>query len=294
VTPVPRATVIIATYNRSELLPYSIGSVLRQTYRDFELLVVGDGCTDDSAQVVAAVDDARVRWIGLPENSGHQSTPNNEGLRQARGEIIAYLGHDDLWLPDHLQSHLEALDATAADLACSICMIVAPDGATWPSVPHERQGLFSPPTGMTHRRSVTETLGGWRDYRTLDERRDISPDVELWRRAQAAGRTFTSVRRLTAIKFPAAWRRDAYRNHAYDEQKNWLARIDGDPHLERTLLVNWIADDRVPTAIGYRDLLRFVLQQTASRIRRRLAVPSLARRKPRPGHLDRLRRFKGL
>src|SRR5213593_1427755 len=79
----PSVSVFIPTYNWSTVLPYSIGSVLRQTFTDFELLVVGDGCTDDSAEVVAAIDDPRVRWINLPANSGHQSALNNEGLRQA-------------------------------------------------------------------------------------------------------------------------------------------------------------------------------------------------------------------
>ncbi|MGH7485232.1 MAG: glycosyltransferase family 2 protein, partial [bacterium] len=104
----PRVTVIIPTWNRSSVLPYSIGSVLRQTFRDFELIVAGDGCTDDSEQVVSAIGDPRLRWINLPANTRHQSGPNNEALRQARGEIIAYLGHDDLWLPHHLAAHVAA------------------------------------------------------------------------------------------------------------------------------------------------------------------------------------------
>src|SRR3954451_5872363 len=102
----PRVTVIIPTYNWSSVLPYSIGSVLRQSFRDFELLVVGDGCTDDSEKVVSAIDDPRVRWINLPENTRHQSGPNNEALRQGEGEIIAHLRHRDLSLPHLLQAHL--------------------------------------------------------------------------------------------------------------------------------------------------------------------------------------------
>jgi hypothetical protein len=141
---------------------------------------------------------------------------------------------------------------------------------------------------------VTSDLGGWRDYRSLDESRDVSPDVELWRRAEADRRTFAFVRRLTGIKFPGSWRKDVYRSRACDEQKDWLNRIDGDPHLESTVLVDWIVDDRLPTGIAYRDLLRIVVRQAASRIRRRLAIPSIARSKPRSGHLDRIRRFKGL
>ena len=88
------------------------------------MLVVGDGCSDDSEQVVAAIGDPRVRWINLPSNNGHQSAPNNEGLRQARGEIVAYLGHDDLWLPRHLELLAGALDAQRADLAFSVAATV--------------------------------------------------------------------------------------------------------------------------------------------------------------------------
>ena len=119
----PRVTVIVATYNWSSVLPYSIGSVLRQSFTDFELLVIGDRGTDDSEQVVAAIHDPRLRWINLPVNSGHQSGPNNEGLRQARGSIIAYVGHDDSWLPHHLELMVAAIDA-GADLVHSIVHII--------------------------------------------------------------------------------------------------------------------------------------------------------------------------
>lgn len=289
----PRVTVILATYNWSSVLPYSIGSVLRQTFGDFELLVVGDGCTDDSEQVVAAIQDPRVRWINLSGNSGHQSAPNNEGLRQARGEIIAYLGHDDLWLPHHLAAHVEALDAGGADLAYSLCMLVPAGGVGhWPWIPRPREGAFSPPSCMTHRRSVTEEGGGWRDYRSLDREGGGTPDAELWRRADAAGRRFTPVRRLTAIKFPAGWRRDVYLRRPFHEQAAWLARIDAEPHLEAELLVDYLVRDEVPTGIPYRDLLRHLFRQTLGRLRRRLALPlnwHLRRR-----GIDDIRRFKGL
>src|ERR1019366_8758170 len=105
--------------NWSSVLPYSIGSVLRQRFTDFELLVIGDGCTDDSQQVVTAIADPRRRWINLPVNHGHQSAANKEGLRQARGSIIASLGHDDLWLPHHLEVMVSAIDG-GADAAHSI------------------------------------------------------------------------------------------------------------------------------------------------------------------------------
>ena len=85
-------------------------SVLAQRYDNLELLVVGDGCTDNTEETVRSFRDPRVRWIGLAENSGGQSVPNNAGIEAARGEIIAYLGHDDLWLRDHLLWLVAALE----------------------------------------------------------------------------------------------------------------------------------------------------------------------------------------
>jgi glycosyltransferase involved in cell wall biosynthesis len=277
---VPRVSVVIATYNWSSVLPFSIGSALRQTFTDFEVLVVGDGCTDDSAQVVAAIGDPRVRWINLPSNSGHQSAPNNEGLRQARGEIVAYLGHDDLWLPHHLAACVAALDG-GADLAHGLVVGVWPDGRLVPSIPRPRYGSFSPPSGMTHRRRVTEEMGGWRDYRELN----TEPETELWRRVQAGGYTFTFVPRLSAIKFPASLRRDVYRRRPSDEQAAWLARIESEPDLEPLLLARLLVDDPRPSGVSYSEILRYFAGETLARVRRRLT----GRRT-----IDHVRRFKGL
>src|SRR3954454_1371728 len=124
----PSVTVIIPTFNWSGVLPYCVGSVLRQTFQDFEVLVIGDGCTDNSETVINTIGDARVRWFNLPENTGHQSGPNNEGLRQARGEFIAYHGHDDLWLPHHLTVMVNAMQETGADLAHSLFLMVRSEG----------------------------------------------------------------------------------------------------------------------------------------------------------------------
>src|SRR5271166_2413327 len=88
-------------------------SVILQTFTDWELLVMGDGCTDDSAEVVARFTDPRIRFVNLPERVGDQSGPNNEGARIARGRYIAYLNHDDLWFPDHIERMLLAFNDPA-------------------------------------------------------------------------------------------------------------------------------------------------------------------------------------
>lgn len=227
----PRVTVVIATYNWSSVLPYSIASVLEQTFDDFELLVVGDGCTDDSAAIVRAIGDPRVEWIDI-DRTGHQSGPNNEGLRRAKGEIVAYLGHDDLWLPHHLAQHVAALDA-GHELTCSLAAFVWPDSSSIDtSVPDFQRLRVLPPSALAHRRDAARAIGGWRDHRELR----ISPEFDLVARiAAAGGRTFV-VPRLTVIKFPASLRRNVYRDRPSHEQAAWLQRIRTEADLEAAVL----------------------------------------------------------
>jgi len=75
--------------------------------QDFEIVVVGDGATDDSEELLAALGDERVRWENLPTNWGEQSVPSNRGIELARGRNIFFLNQDDLWRPDHLSTCLE-------------------------------------------------------------------------------------------------------------------------------------------------------------------------------------------
>jgi glycosyltransferase involved in cell wall biosynthesis len=286
---VPRVTVIIPTYNWSSVLPYSIGSVLRQTYSDYELIVVGDGCTDDSEQIVGSFEDPRIQWINLPENSRHQSGPNNEGLARARGEYIAYLGHDDLWLCHHLDAMVSRLDSENADLAYALIANVDPDGTVWPNVPMPSAGVFSSPTGIVHRKRVTNELGGWRHYRDVKD----APDVDLWRRAQAAGYRFTFLPRLTGIKFAAGRRRNVYKARPCHEQALWTERIARDPNFEITQMAQIIAGATIPKGMLYRELLRGLLHQTIARARRRAGEARLPGLKQR-SIIDDIRRFKGL
>jgi glycosyltransferase involved in cell wall biosynthesis len=281
----PRVTVILPTYNWSGVLRFAIASVLRQMFTDFELLVIGDGCTDDSEQVTAAAGDPRVRWINLPANTGHQSGPNNEGLRQARGELIAYHGHDDLWLPHHLGVMVDAIQTTGADLAHSLCFMIPAEGESgWLLIPQKELGTYAPPLCVVHRRSLTERIGGWRPYRELGT---TPPDVELWRRAAAAGARVAFVPRLTGIKFPASVRRDVYRTKPHHEQEAWTARIETDPDLEAHLFAHAVTGrTELMESWSYRELLRGFIRQTARRLRTRLRF--------RRESLDVIRRFKGL
>jgi glycosyltransferase involved in cell wall biosynthesis len=216
-------SVIIPTYNWSSVLRYSIASVLRQTYANLELLVVGDCCTDDSEKVVASFRDARVCWQNLAENSGSQSAPNNAGLRHARGEIVAYLGHDDLWLPGHLGALVAALERTGAAAAWTICAAVGPPGSNVLRLAGvgELARAWIPPTVLAHRADAVEEVGPWRDYRTIVE----APDAEFIARVRGASGGSVAVPALTSVKFGAAWRPDSYRLRRSDEQAAYTQRI---------------------------------------------------------------------
>jgi glycosyltransferase involved in cell wall biosynthesis len=111
-------TVVLPTYNRARTLPRAIASVLNQDYRNLELLVVDDASSDDTAAVVAAVGDPRVRYIRLPRNGG-ASHARNAGLAEAKGAFIAFQDSDDEWLAGKLMKQVEAAKA-AGDPAVTV------------------------------------------------------------------------------------------------------------------------------------------------------------------------------
>ena len=81
----PRVSVVIPTYNRADLLPQTIASVLNQTFADFEVLIVDDGSTDATAQIIREIEDSRLIYIPQ-EHSGLPAVARNNGIRRARGE----------------------------------------------------------------------------------------------------------------------------------------------------------------------------------------------------------------
>ncbi|NJN86713.1 MAG: glycosyltransferase family 2 protein [Leptolyngbyaceae cyanobacterium SL_7_1] len=96
-------SVIIPTYNRADLLSRAIDSVLNQTLTNLELIIVDDGSTDNTAEVVNSFNDSRIRYIPLGKNCGG-GYARNHGIHLATGEFIAFLDSDDVWLPEKLAS----------------------------------------------------------------------------------------------------------------------------------------------------------------------------------------------
>ncbi len=123
----PFVSVVIPTYNRAHILPAAIDSVLAQTYRNFEIVVVDDGSRDDTADQIAIAmgriagdgeRTARLRYFHQA-NQG-QSAARNLGIAEARGDWIAFLDSDDIWLPEKLMSQVRAIEKFETNCGCCI------------------------------------------------------------------------------------------------------------------------------------------------------------------------------
>jgi glycosyltransferase involved in cell wall biosynthesis len=106
----PFFTVVVPVYNRAHVLKRALGSVLRQSEQDFEIVVVDDGSTDDPKAVVDALGDGRIRHIRRPNGGG--GAARNTGIDAARGAFIAFLDSDDVFLPHHLAAMRKLLEGT--------------------------------------------------------------------------------------------------------------------------------------------------------------------------------------
>src|SRR3990170_2777406 len=106
----PTVSIIMPTYNRGNIVATAILSVLDQTYRDFEFIIVNDGSKDNTEEVVNSFGDDRIKYIRLEENSGTCAVPRNTGIRVARGKYIAHQDDDTVWHPEKLDKQVMAFE----------------------------------------------------------------------------------------------------------------------------------------------------------------------------------------
>ena len=127
--PEPLISVIVPVYNAASSLHRSLGSVLRQTLTDFELIVIDDCSTDDSAAVLQRYQtlDDRVRVFSTKSNGG-PGVARNIGLRNARGRYIAFLDSDDIWLKHKLERQIESFDNDEVILSYTATVLLTPRG----------------------------------------------------------------------------------------------------------------------------------------------------------------------
>lgn len=101
-------SVIIPLYNKVHTIARTLETVFQQTYTDYEIVIVDDGSTDGSADVVRSIDDSRIRLISQA-NAG-VSAARNRGIEEAQGEFVAFLDADDEWKPDYLETMMQLVE----------------------------------------------------------------------------------------------------------------------------------------------------------------------------------------
>ncbi len=211
----PHFSILLPTHNRADVLPYAIRSVLAQSLEDFELLIIGDGCTDDTDAVVQPFlrADSRVRWLPLAKAPFFGYANRNVALRQARGRLIGFMAHDDVVTADHFARLAAALEDPAAHLVHSGSAWVGTWGEIVPTLFHLTDSVMLaeflagrwnrvPATAFAYRQSAIDRVGLWSE--TLPR----AADMDLWSRLiRAFGEN--SIRfsdEVTAFHFRAGWR----------------------------------------------------------------------------------------
>ena len=191
----PRVSVLVPAYAASRFIAATLDSVAAQTYRDFEVVVVDDGSPDDTKPAV----DAWLARTGTPgvcvrRPNGRIAAARNTGLREARGELVALLDHDDFWTPDKLALTVAEFDAHPEALLVGHHVDVVRDGVVLRT---ERRGpavanmydrlLFVgnavSPSGATFRRDKALEIGGFREnpeFNTVE-------DYDFWLRLSRLG-----------------------------------------------------------------------------------------------------------
>ena len=283
----PKVSVVMATYNRANVLALALQTVRWQSCADWELIVVGDACTDHTAEVVERAHDPRIRFVNLAQNVGEQSGPNNHGCALARGDYVAFLNHDDFWLPDHLAGALAHLEKTGADLVFSLVDVMEPDGRrrlqgrAW-------RGTYDPSlealaSSWVFRRELLARVGPWRGYRQCYAVPSQDWLFRAWRmRARLIAWPVVSV-----LAIQSGSRKDSYRVPQEEEHRTCFERLAADPEAFRAQELDLLADELArapaPPALWQRVAMKVglypavVRQWLRLRLRRGTTIPRLRR-----------------
>jgi Glycosyl transferase family 2 len=228
---------------RDWALELSLASALEQTVGELEVLVVEDGDDHASRGVVERARDRRARALRLEPAAGTQSGPNALGWHRARAPVVAYLGHDDVWHPEHLARLLEALRPDV-DVAHAVTRFLGAGTDTRIEVAGSRPwtpDAFVPPSSVAHWRDSTR-LGRWEP---ADANGHPVDDAFLLA-ADARGARCATSGAATVFKHPAAWRLDSCRTRDASPQQAIRARLAAEPGLGERL----VAEARAAGAVG--------------------------------------------
>jgi len=240
--------IILPTHRRPHTIAYSVEAVLRQTYPDFALHVVGDGCDDATEAAVRAFGDPRVQMARFAKARGFGYANRNRVLHATAAPFVAYANDDDLWFPDHLERGLAALEERGVELvAMRSAHVDVPDvldphffAFDWhlPGLSGFLRNWFVGAGTLVHRRSLFARIGYWNDQLCR------FGDREFFNRARAALPT-AYVDAISVLRFYALHWDAHYAGLAAAPQQRYLPRL-ADPA--------WCARLRAAAAPGARPL----------------------------------------
>jgi hypothetical protein len=245
--PVPRVSVIIPTYNRAHVVGEAVRSVLAQRFADLELVVVDDGSTDGTAELLAGIVDGRLRYVA-GRHAG-VAAARNLGVKHARGDVIAFLDSDDLWLPDKLACDLEFLDRHPAAGAVFSDLKKLDGGAAYPSFMRE--------TAVFSRLLSAERQPEGRLLTTREMRLVLLEEVPIKPSALALRR--------------AAFERAGGFDETWSSSEDWefllrFARTQRFGYVDRPLAVLRVGDDslhRLDQVAGDRAMIALLVRERA-------------------------------
>jgi len=221
--------VLLPTHRRPHTIGYSIQSVLRQTYPNFRLRVIGDGCDDATESIVRSFRDPRVHFHRFPKAIGFGYANRNSILRQSSGKYIAYASDDDLWFPDHLERGLAELQDRNLELvAFRSCHVQFPDTLDLHFFAFDWRGgflanflrdWFMGAVTLVHRRRVFDEVGYWND------RLFRFGDREFYNRVRTSGLPCDYVDTITVLRFYAQHWDERYTLLQESPQKRYVTKL---------------------------------------------------------------------
>lgn len=231
----PVVSIVMATYNRPDVLRYAIKSVIWQTYTNWELIVIGDACSESTKNVIDTFDNTKIKYHNFEENFGEQSGPNNWGIKNAKGKYIAFLNHDDLWFPDHLEKMLNSAKLSNADVYYSMSLTFRNDdsvfiGSYTPGSKYTPK-LFVPASCWFVKRSTFDMVGKWRSFREIYS----MPSYDWLYRAWRLGCKIIPLGFFGVIAIPSGARINSYIKKSL-LHKEVFNKLKSDPHYREKLI----------------------------------------------------------
>jgi len=223
----PKVSIIIPTYNSSLFIKRAIDSAINKTFKDWELLIVDDCSKDNTMELVSEFikQDPRIKLLKTPENSGGPAMPKNIGIENAQGEYVAFLDHDDEWLPEKLEKQLVVFENSEDEkLGIVSCFInIIDNNGRLISKHHEnykekvlehivkRNFIFTSSCVLT-RLEIIKNVG------LFDTNLKIADDFDMWLRMAKMGYNFNYISEYL-INYIAHGGNACYGNNKKDTQE---------------------------------------------------------------------------